>query len=71
MDSTLKHIVDITSCSYGCTAEDKLKHLRHVFEGYRDYVVYGSTREDCPYPARSSRAASWGHGRLLARNDHE
>jgi hypothetical protein len=69
MTDTLENIRGMT-CSC-CTEETNLTHTQHVFEGYRDFVLHGVGDADCPYPQRSCRAASWGHGVILAMEDHD
>jgi hypothetical protein len=47
-----------------------LRHLQHMFEGYRDRIVYGE-EADCPYHPDGAREVSWTKGRKLAEEDLE
>ena len=67
MEDTLARIRDLVCSDDTCTADAKLQHTRHVFEGVMDHILNGLEGDDNPYPPRSSRAASWGHGIIMGR----
>jgi ribosome modulation factor len=51
-----------------CRDGANLQHLKHVFEGYKSFVV-GVDRKDCPYSPGGIRMTSWLIG--FDRADHD
>ncbi len=53
---------------HSCHPDSNLQHIRHMFEGYRDWVLH---REECdsPYSRGSARDYSWSLGKKWAQDE--
>lgn len=51
-----------------CSDLANYNHLRYMFQGYREYSIFGEQAE-CPYHPGGARSFSWGEGVKAAKRD--